>query len=242
MPLSRGHFSAPRVGALDASGQFDLVVHLHGDEPVRRELAQSQQRFVLYTLTLDPSQSYAPLFSGSGLLPALVSEIEHSLSKTAGVQARRRRLALSAWSAGFTGVEALLAQPEANELDAIILIDGLHAPRERTAFRAQLQPFVHYSALAAAGERLMIVTHSSIDPPDFACSTESAHYLIASLGGKPTAVQRKDPFGLELVEYYSLGDFHVRGYAGNDKADHCAQLALLRTAYGALGRRWHPPR
>jgi hypothetical protein len=30
----------------------------------------------------------------------------------------------------------------------------------------------------------------------------------------------------------------VRGYAGNDKADHCAQLALLRDVYAELGRRW----
>jgi hypothetical protein len=51
-------------------------------------------------------------------------------------------------------------------------------------------------------------------------------------------VRRADRFGLELVEFFSEGDFHVRGYAGNDRADHCAQLAVLRDAFVALGMRW----
>jgi len=41
-----------------------------------------------------------------------------------------------------------------------------------------------------------------------------------------------------LVEFFSAGEFQVRGYAGNDRADHCAQLAVLRDAFAALGRRW----
>jgi hypothetical protein len=97
---------------------------------------------------------------------------------------------------------------------------------------------VDYAARAAAGERFMFVSHSSIDPPNFASTTECVHYLIASLDGKAQPVRRADALGLELVEYFSRGDFHVRGYAGNDKADHCAQLAVLRDAYAALGRRW----
>ena len=55
------------------------------------------------------------------------------------------------------------------------------------------------------------------------------------------AVRRKDALGLELIEFFTRGNFHVRGYAGNDKADHCAQLALLRDAFTALGQRWRNP-
>jgi hypothetical protein len=238
-PLAQGHFSAPRGLALDASGHFDLVIHLNGDEPVRRELIESRQNIVLYTFTLDPSRSYAPLFTGTHLFDAIVSGVEHSISKKAGRAAHVGHVALSAWSAGFIGIEAALAQNGSKDVDAVVLIDGLHAPRgDESAFKAQLKPFVDYAARAAAGERFMLVSHSSIDPPDFASTTECAHYLIASLGGKPQPVRRADPLGLELVEYFDRGDFHVRGYAGNDKADHCAQLAVLRDAFGALGRRW----
>lgn len=239
VPLDKGHFTAPRTLELDSSGHFDLVIHLHGDEAVRRELIESRQPFVLYTLSLDPSQSYAPLFTGTHFAEAIASGIEHALSKRLGKPAHVGHIALSAWSAGFVGVEAALVQPGSDDIDAVILIDGLHAPRgDASVFKAQLKPFLDYATRAAARERFLFVSHSSIDPVDFASTTECAHYLIASLGGTPVPVRRSDALGLELVEYFSRGDFHVRGYAGNDKPDHCAQLGVLRDVYAALGRRW----
>jgi hypothetical protein len=237
-PVGQGHFTAPRSGALDGAGRFDLVIHTHGDDPVLRELVQSGQRFVLYTLTFAPGKSYGPSFTTQGF-QALVTGIEEALSKREGKPAHAGRVALSAWSAGFSGVEQALTQPVAKDVDAVILIDGLHAPRgDALAFKAQLKPFVDYAARAAAGERFMFISHSSIDPPTFCSTTECAHYLIASLDGKPQLVHRDDAEGLELVEMFDRGGLHVRGYAGNDKADHCAQLALLKDAFKALGQRW----
>lgn len=239
VPLIQGHFSAPRALELDSAGHFDLVIHLLGDEPVRRELVQSRVPFVLYTLTIPVGQSYASLFTGTHSYEAIIAGVEQSLSKKTGKVARVGHVVLSAWSAGFVGVEAALVQPASRDVDAVVLIDGLHAPRgNRAAFEAQLKPFVDYAARAARGERFMLVSHSSIDPPDFASTTECAHYLIASLGGTPLAARRNDALGLELVEYFTRGSFYVRGYAGNDKADHCAQLAVLRDAFAALGRRF----
>jgi hypothetical protein len=237
--LGQGRFIAPRSEAVDASGHFDLVIHLNGDEPIRRELATSKQRFVLYTLTIEPGRSYASLFSGTPLYRSIIDGIERALGEREQREARVRHVALSAWSAGFVGVAALLGQEASKNVDAVVLVDGLHAPRkDQRAFEAQLKPFVDYAARAARGERFFFVSHSSIDPPGFASTTECAHYLIASLGGAPQAVRRKDSLGLELVEYFTRGELHVRGYAGNDKADHCAQLAVLAEVYAALGRRW----
>ena len=234
--LVKGRFSAPREGALDASGGFDLVMHLHGDELARRELAASRQSFVLYSLTLAPGENYAALFSGTGLQGQLVAAVEAALSESRGAPAHARHVVLSAWSAGYMAVLAMLAQPGAQDVDAIVLIDGLHGPRD--ALERQLAPFVAYARRAAAGERFFLVTHSSIDPPDFASTTESAHFLMDALGARPRAVRRNDRYGLELVEFFTQKDFHVRGYAGNDKADHCAQVTLLRDAFAALGRRF----
>lgn len=234
--LATGRFSVPREGAFDASGRFALVIHLHGDELARRELAVSRQNFVLYSLTLAPGENYAQLFSGSGLFAQIVAEVEKAMGERRGTPARAGHVALSAWSAGYMGILAMLAQPEAKDVDAIVLIDGMHGPRD--ALDRQLAPFVDYARRAAAGERFLFVTHSSIDPPDFASTTESAHHLISALGSRPRAVRRNDRYGLELIEFFTQRDFHVRGYAGNDKADHCAQVALLRDAFAALGRRW----
>jgi hypothetical protein len=234
--LSQGRFTAPRTGAFDASGGFDLVLHFHGDDLARRELLQSGEKFVLYSLTLDPNKSYAPLFSGTKLLAQLVRQIEQALGASAGVPAHARRIGLSAWSAGYMAILAILVQPDAQDIDGVVLIDGLHG--RRGDLSAQLGPFVDYARRAAAGERFLFVSHSAIDPPGFASTSEAAHFLLASLDARPQAVRRDDGLGLELVEFFSRGNLHVRGYAGNDKADHCAQVTLLRQAYRAMGRRF----
>lgn len=242
IPLRSGRFIAPRDFGLDQQGRFDLVIHLHGDVPIRRELVKSGARFVLYALTLDVNQSYAPVLNGAGSLRAIVAEIEQTMGQRAGRAAHVGHVALSAWSAGFVGVEAALSQPARNDVDAVILIDGLHAPRnDAAAFKAQLQPFVDYAKRAAAGEKWMFISHSSIDPPDFASTTECAHYLLSALGAQPEPVRRQDALGLELVEAFSRGNLYVRGYAGNDKADHCAQLGALRDVYSALAKHWASP-
>src|SRR6188768_980264 len=213
-PLSQGKFSAPRGLTLDDDGGFDLVIHLLGDDAVRRELILSQQPFVLVSLTVGPSESYGGLFAGTSLQAAIVGGVERALSKRLGKPAHLRHLAMSAWSAGFVGIEVALCQPAGKAIDSVILIDGLHAPRnDEPAFKAQMKPFVDFARLASRGERSLFVVHSSIDPPNFASTTECAHYLIATLGGKPRPVRRADPFGLELVEFYQQGEFQVRGYA-----------------------------
>lgn len=237
-PLTKGKFVAPREGAIGASGRFNLVLHFHGDEPVRRELVNSRQKLVLYTISLSPNENYATLFTGTGLFDSIVQQVERSLTKMYGRDTHLAHLALSAWSAGFTGISAILAQSSVSRVEAVVLIDGLNAPRKADILKLQLQPFVEFARRAAADERFMLITHSSIDPPDFASTTETAHFMIAALGGQPQAVRRSDSLGLELVEFFTRGSFNVRGYAGNGKADHCAQLALLRDAFTALGSRW----
>jgi hypothetical protein len=237
-PLSRGYLF-PGDKALDADGNFDLIFHLNGEGPVRRELVESGQPFALYTLTLPPTESYAPLFAGSGLFGQLVAEIERTIAKKAGVNARARHVALSAWSAGFEGVRSILYQPEAKRVEAVLLIDGLHAPRKQTGLTDHLQPFIGFARRAQRGETWFVITHSSIPTIDYTSSTESAHFLIHELGGRPSAVKRDDGFGLELVDFFSSGNLNVRGYAGNDKPDHCAQLFLLRSLFVALHRHFN---
>ena len=239
LPLSRGKLTFPKSLASGTASQFDLVVHLHGEEPVLRELLESGKPLVLLAITLGPSGSYAQLLTGAQAYRATIAEVEQALSQRFGRDVRARKVALSAWSAGFVGVAAAISNEAGSAADAVILIDGLHAPRnDRAAFEGQLDPFLKYARLAVTGQRFMFISHSSIDPPGFASTTESAHYLMQRLDGRPEAVRRQDAFGLELVELFSRGELHIRGYAGNDKADHCAQLALLRDVYRTLGDRW----
>lgn len=234
--LSRGYLFLGNVDASNSGEAFDLVFHLNGEGPVRRELVESKEPLVLYTLTLPPTESYAPLFAGSRLLSHLIDEISAHVTRTRQRPAKLRHLALSAWSAGFEGVRSILYQPEAERVDAIVLVDGFHGPRNQKGLSAQLAPFVDFARRAQRKERWFAMTHSSIPTLDFTSTTESAHFLENELGGKPTRVARDDGFGLELVEMFDQGNLHVRGYAGNDKADHCAQLLLMRGIFTALHR------
>lgn len=234
LQLSRGYLFLGNDEAGNAGDSFDLVFHLNGEGPVRRELVESKQPLVLYTLTLPPSESYAPLFAGSRLLTHLIEEISAHVTKSRGRPAHLRHIALSAWSAGFEGVRSILYQPEAERVDAVLLVDGLHGPRNAKGLAAQLTRFVDFARRAQRKERWFSVTHSSIPTLEFTSTTESAHFLEHELGGKPTRVARDDGFGLELVEMFDEGNLHVRGYAGNDKADHCAQLFLMRGMFTAL--------
>jgi hypothetical protein len=229
---------APAAVLAGSEDGFDLVLHFHGHDPARKELVKSALPIVLAGYTLDLGRSYGSRFSGESTVLALIADVERAVSELAGRTLQARHVGITAWSAGYEAVRAVLHQRARERIDSYALIDGLHTPRDRGAAAEQLQDFVQLSERAARKEALFIVTHSAIDPPSFTSTTETAHYLISALGAKPLRVERRDPLGLELTELFSAGDFHVRGYAGNDKADHCAQFGTYGDVLRAFHRRW----
>jgi hypothetical protein len=89
----------------------------------------------------------------------------------------------------------------------------------------------------------MFVTHSSIQPPGYASTTEVARYLVKKLGGREKAAKREDVLGLDLYARFDKGNFHVRGYSGDDKPDHCAHLGLMADLMKShIEPRWHTPK
>ena len=235
---SFGQFVAPESLLRSDATEFDLIVHFHGHEPARKELGRAGVPLVLFGVSLDPGQSYARLLAGGAPMTAVLEEVQRALSKQSGRSMTLRRLAVTAWSAGFVGVRAVMREPVFERVDAVVLLDGLHTPRDAAQLPGELADFVELGRRASRGEKWFAVTHSSIDPPTFSSTTETAHHLLAALGEQPLRVRRTDAYGLELVEFHSRGNFHVRGYAGNDKADHCAQFGAYRDLLSALARRF----
>jgi hypothetical protein len=232
--VTSGQMLAPKKGGVSGSGAFDLVIHFHGHEPARKEWVRVMKTQVLVATTLGiGSGVYESTFRDANAFPRLVESVEAVMAARSGRKTTHaRKIALSAWSAGYGAVRSLLSQPSVRErIDSVILLDALHCDYAGEALeRADLDPFVRYARDAAANKRLMVVTHSSIVPPGYASTTETANFLIRELGGKarPARPRASDPLGLELISRYDRGDFHVRGYAGQDKPDHCAHLGLLR--------------
>ncbi len=233
-----GQFVAPRGNVLAADGGFDLVVHFHGHRPARKEFVRSGEDLVLLGVSLGIGAAYGPPFADPKRFAALVSGVERALSKRQGRAAHVRRIALSSWSRGYEAIAQILKQPLAHKVDALILLDSLHASRDPVLGPTALTPFAAFAARAVVGETFFFVSHSSIDTADYASTTETARYLVASVGGIPVPALRKDPLGLELFEMYSQGDFHERGYAGNGKLDHCAHFGVYAEVIQALARRW----
>ncbi len=242
---SMGQMVMPRDPAVLSDGKFDVVFHFHGHEPIRKEWVQVMDRTVLVAVTLGVSSApYVQAFSSPHRFERLVKSVEKAVATHIGKKtAKARKIGLSAWSAGYGALLRILDQPYGKRVvDTAVVLDGMHSSYIRgRASATQLGPFIRFAERAAQGKRFMFVSHSSIIPPGYASSTETANLLLHEIGGKPSAAKprRGDPMGLELLSRFSRRDLHVRGFAGNDKMDHCAHIGLFRDILRVhVKRRW----
>ena len=201
--MSVGQVLLPHQGGIGKNGQFDVVIHFHGPEPIRREFVKTAKGIVLVGVDLGiGSGAYQSTFSAPSAFTNLLASVEAAVAKHAGRQsAHIRKLALSSWSAGYGAIEQILRQPAGKKVDALILLDSLHAgySDEQTPARKveQLSPFIAFAKRAASKQAFMFMSHSSIIPPGYASTTEVASFVVGKLGGKPKSASRQDVLGLE---------------------------------------------
>jgi LysM repeat protein len=241
-----GQLLAPARGGLTKAGGFDLVVHFHGHEAIRKEVVRAARGVVLVGIDVGVgSGAYASAFSAPHVFEDLLRSVEQEMARRNDrKRAVVRHLALSSWSAGYGAIAQILRQPAGKKVDAVVLLDSLHAGYAggNALKDADLEPFVAFARRAARGEKLLFQSHSSIVPPGYASTREVSHHVVGKLGGKVREARRSDVLGLELFERFDQRGYHVRGYRGDDKPDHCAHIGLMRDVVRAhLGPRWSPP-
>lgn len=228
------HVLLPKRVRLTAGGEFNVLFHVHGREPVRKEWVQVMNGAVLVAVDAGiDSESYREAFRDPRTFSRVLQAVERAVARQTGrSDARASRLVVSSWSAGFGALERILAQPFGRRhVLGVILLDGLHAGYEDSSLdRVRLAPFVGFARAADAGERWMYVSHSSVPAVGYASTTETTNYLVYKLGGRPTSVDQRgvDPLQLHRISSFSSGNFHARGFKGGTAADHCAHVALLR--------------
>lgn len=234
--------------AVEADGSFDVIIHFHGVqmalEPAMRE-AQLKAVLIIINDGL-MAEAYRDGHGAPGTLTQLLDALHlHVAEAFRRDDVHARRVAISAWSAGFGAVAPMLRRSDdVDRIDAVLVSDGLHSsfvdPKKRVILDGQLSSVVAFAKRAIARDKLFAITHTAIQTPDFASTTETAQKLTDLLGLAPDMILDKrpgeDPAPTSILEH---GDFSITGYAGADKHAHAVQQwALGRTLWVRLAERW----
>lgn len=220
------------AGCRSAEKPYDILLHFHGAPPVLEaafEKSGLDGVLVIYNWGIG-SGKYEDYFAAPGAFGQLMSSVSAGVRELCPTAAEPKRIGLSAWSAGYGAVWRILdRQVDAARIDAVLLSDGLHAgfvgnERERQVNPAQMAAFALFADQAVQDKRLFAITHTTIATP-YASTTETANYLLDAEGVARIQVSMAGPRpDMQLTSTADRGSFHVRGFAGEDKAAHANQL------------------
>jgi hypothetical protein len=114
-------------------------------------------------------------------IDALGQQPLNTILKQYAPDIRPMRVACLGFSEGCQGVRALLSSPDGGRIDGAIAIDGIHAQYQQGSktkiVPAYLTPWGAFGKRAAQGRTLLAITASSIVPPGFASTTETAAWI-----------------------------------------------------------------
>jgi len=229
-----GDRSALKIGTLFVPDRLPkdapLLFHFHG-APWIAEIAATKVPCAVVSVQLGAgSGTYSRPFADPKAFAELLDEAESKAGRKFG------RLGLTAWSAGYGAVRAILETPAHYErVEAVLLLDGLHAgyrngkpgPRDSELVAEDLAVFVKFAKDAAAGKKQFLVTHTEIFPGTFASTTETADHLLKQLSLKRRPVLRWGPMGTQILCEVQEGSFHLLGFAGTSAPDHVDVLHAL---------------
>jgi hypothetical protein len=176
------------------------------------------------------SGTYARLFENPDRFPDLVKEAEAKSGMHFG------DVLLGGWSAGCGAVRQILKSPASyDRMAGALLIDGIHSdysdgkpgPLESEINTDNLDIWVQLGRDAIAGKKRAVITHSEIFPGTFASTTETADYLLRTLGVVRKAILKWGPMETQQLSEARAGKFVLMGFAGNSAPDHVDQLHSL---------------
>lgn len=233
-----GLVQIPKTGGHTEDFGFDVLVHFHGFAPVRKGVVRANVPIVFAGYDLgNGSGPYAERLAVPQVFADMQRDIVAAIRAQVGDErAHVRNLGLSAWSAGYGAVSAILRNGD-GEVSAVILLDGLHASFLNGAPRGTVDtiegltvaPIVAFAQRAAAGEKLFYFSHSAIATEGYASTSLLAELLLRRVGVRPRAAEpTDDPLG--LLSYVDEQGFHQRAFGGNDKRAHCDHTRNIEEA------------
>jgi len=237
----------PEVRLVD--GKWDLVIHFHGG-PQNQESGQTKSnlRAVIASVNLGVgSDPYGGAFRAKGSWEKLLADVEQAVAESGRASgAKLGRIGLSAWSAGFASVKAVIDDEERRDhIDAIVIADGLFTSwankDKKIPNLRSLDALIAFAKRALAGERLLGLTNSRVPTFTYPTTEETTLSLLGTLS-VPTAAPassvgpRKGMF--PTYEVHQAG-FHVWGYDGDKAGDHIAQIRVMGDLlFPLIEKRW----
>ena len=215
---------------------FDLVVHFHGAAWLAAQaVAGVDDHTVTAVVNIGAgSGGYDRAFADPTAFDSLLAVVTREVSAVIGRATPVAHVTLVGFSAGHGAIRAILRVPRHfAKVDAVLLLDGMHTSYvpEGTVLSfgggtldtTNLVAFADFARAAIRGEKRFLVTHSEIFPGTFASTTETADWLLRSLGLHRTAVLRWGPRGMQQLSEVRAGRFALFGFAGNAAPDHVDQ-------------------
>ncbi len=218
-----------------ANKSVPLVIHFHGAPwLIQHHVAQHFPRAALITVQLGTGSSvYGRPFGKPEAFDSVVEEAGQAL----GLKRKWSSITLTAFSAGYGAVRAILRNNENfARVNNVLLLDGIHAGyspegvklAEGGAVNAMdLDSFVRFAREAVAGNKSFVLTHSEIFPGTYASTTECVDFVLTALDLKRRTELMNRPIGMRQLSIFDAKGLHVRGYAGNTAPDHVDHLHTM---------------
>jgi hypothetical protein len=227
-------------------GKYDLIIHFHGVPFLQEDnIERTRVNAIVVSMNLGiGSGYYSNYFQSPKAFPALLDAIQTQIDKSHRADgAQVGRIALAAWSAGFAAVGSILNQPDnATRIDTVLLADGFHTSYlgNHEMYDEGLMKYVRFAELAEKGERLMVMTHSSIMTEGYPSTTQTTAEFLKLTGlPKHDIAGQLAPRKMRPIYESHRGNLYVTGYEGITKEDHVDHVkAMCDTMFPLLKQRW----
>ena len=258
--LSQGcSYLAPQGDFLRADGTYDVIFHFHAGMMSEKQFRESGLGAVFVSCGFGiGSGFYSDAFSDTGRFGRMVDALSADIGKqqhTTTGRAKPGHIGLASWSAGFAAVGKILGVSRYYDaIDTVVLMDSLHSryldvdpsAEKKSALGvdrvdvAGMAPFVKFAREAASGshKKTMVMSHSSIIPPDYPSAAEATEALLREIGVDRVETDETNARGMHMYYRADKGDLHVRGFKGQGPKDHFHHLYLV----GEHLRSWVVPR
>lgn len=252
--LSQGcSYLPPKGDFLRADGSYDVVFHFHAGMMSEKQFRESGLSAVFVSCGFGiGSGFYSDAFADTGRFGRMLDGLSADIGKSQHRTAKPGHIGLASWSAGFAAVGKILGVSKYYDaIDSVVLMDSLHSryldPNPKTAAQGvdrvnveAMAPFVKFAREAASGthEKTMVMSHSSIIPPDYPSAAEATAALLAAIGVDKVEVDETNSRGMRMYYRADKADLHVRGFRGQGPKDHFHHLYLV----GEHLRSWVVPR